>query len=136
MKFHEKLRDVKGDMSESALATAAGLPYPSVHSYCLGRRMPTFEAVVKLARALNVSVEAFAECVGGEEPAVGDAGRTARPAGPAKRAEVPVVKPMAPKGRKLLQFELKPTAAAPTPTATPAPAAKGKGKGNKRKVKG
>jgi hypothetical protein len=62
MKFHDKLRQLKGEMSETALAKAAGLPYPSVHSYCLGRRMPTLPAALKLARALGVACEAFADC--------------------------------------------------------------------------
>jgi hypothetical protein len=62
MKFHELLRKLKADMSETKLAEAAGIPYPSVHSYCLGRRIPTFAAVVKLASALGTTCEAFAEC--------------------------------------------------------------------------
>jgi transcriptional regulator with XRE-family HTH domain len=80
MRFHERLRELKGGMSESALAEASGLPYPSVHSYCLGRRMPTFPAVVKLARGLGVSLEAFADCVDDEEPAAGKSKPTGKPA--------------------------------------------------------
>ncbi len=80
MRFHEKLRELKGGMSEAALASAAGLPYPSVHSYCLGRRMPTFGAVVKLARALGTTCEAFADC----EDLLNANGRTAASAAPKK----------------------------------------------------
>ena len=70
MNFHEKLRQLKGEMSEAGLAKAAELPYPSVHSYCLGRRMPSFPAIVKMAKALGVTCEAFADCddVAGEPP--------------------------------------------------------------------
>jgi hypothetical protein len=77
MKFHEKLRELKGGMSEAALAGAAGLPYPSVHSYCLGRRMPTFGAVVMLARALGTTCEAFADC----DDIAADRGGKAKPRG-------------------------------------------------------
>jgi transcriptional regulator with XRE-family HTH domain len=64
MTFAEKLRelrDVKG-LSEARLAEASGLPFGTVHVYGLGRRRPSFAAVVRLARALGVSVEAFAGC--------------------------------------------------------------------------
>jgi plasmid maintenance system antidote protein VapI len=89
MKFHELLRKLKGDMSEAKLAEAAGIPYPSVHSYCLGRRMPTFAAVVKLARALGTTCEAFAEC---EDLMEAD--------GRGKPAEKPAPKRSSPKERK------------------------------------
>jgi hypothetical protein len=84
VRLHEKLRQLKGDMSEGALAEAAGLPYPSVHSYCLGRRMPSFPAVVKLAAALHVDCRAFADC----EDVAGAPARIDRPkaeASPATR---------------------------------------------------
>lgn len=62
MRFHQRLRELKGDMSEAALADAAGLPYATVHNYILGRRSPAFGAVVKLARALGTTCETFADC--------------------------------------------------------------------------
>jgi len=39
------------------------------HEYGLGRRRPSFSAVVKLAKALGVTCEAFAECdnIAGDE---------------------------------------------------------------------
>lgn len=64
MTFAEKLRelrDAKG-ISEAKLAEASGVPFGTVHEYGLGRRKPSFAAVVKLAKALGVTCEAFAEC--------------------------------------------------------------------------
>ena len=64
MTFAERLRqlrDARG-WSEAKLAEASGLPVATVHNYSLGRRKPSFAAVVKLARALGVTCEAFADC--------------------------------------------------------------------------
>ena len=64
MTFAEKLRelrDAKG-LSEAKLAAASGIPFGTVHVYSIGRRKPSFAAVVKLAKALGVTCEAFAEC--------------------------------------------------------------------------
>jgi transcriptional regulator with XRE-family HTH domain len=64
MTFAEKLRelrDAKG-LSEAKLAELSGLPFGTVHIYGLGRRAPSFANVVKLAAALGVTCEAFAEC--------------------------------------------------------------------------
>ncbi len=72
MTFAEKLRelrDAKG-LSEAKLAEASGIPFGTVHVYAIGRRKPSFASVVKLAKALGVSCEAFAGCddiVGEEE---------------------------------------------------------------------
>jgi transcriptional regulator with XRE-family HTH domain len=65
MTFAERLRelrDAKG-LSEARLATASGVSLASVHEYGLGRRKPSFEAVVKIARALGVTCQAFEGCV-------------------------------------------------------------------------
>ena len=73
MTFAEKLRelrDAKG-LSEAKLAEASGIPFGTVHVYAIGRRKPSFSAVVKLAKALGVDCTAFAECsdmAGEEEP--------------------------------------------------------------------
>jgi hypothetical protein len=63
MRFQDRLRELKGEMSEADLAKASGLPYATVHNYILGRRKPSFEAVVKLAAALGTDCRAFAECI-------------------------------------------------------------------------
>jgi transcriptional regulator with XRE-family HTH domain len=71
MTFGERMRELREavGLSEAKLADKAGLPFGSVHGYGLGRRKPSFAAVVKIARALGVTCEAFADCedVGGEE---------------------------------------------------------------------
>jgi predicted transcriptional regulator len=76
MTFAEKLRELRdaSGLSEAKLAEASGVPFASVHEYGLGRRKPSFAAAVKIARALGVSCEAFADCedVAGEsEPNAG-----------------------------------------------------------------
>ncbi|QJX01228.1 helix-turn-helix domain-containing protein [Frigoriglobus tundricola] len=64
MTFAEKmreLRDAKG-LSETKLADLSGVPFGTVHEYGLGRRKPSFAAVIKLAKALDVDCTAFAAC--------------------------------------------------------------------------
>jgi hypothetical protein len=48
-----------------------GVSFGGIHNYGLGTRLPTFAAVVAIARALGVTCEAFADCedVAGEFPA-------------------------------------------------------------------
>jgi transcriptional regulator with XRE-family HTH domain len=74
MTFAEKLRQIRDavGLSEARLAKESGVSFASIHEYGLGRRKPSFAAVVKLARALGVTCEAFAGCediddVGGRE---------------------------------------------------------------------
>ena len=71
MTFAEKLRELRdaAGLSEAKLAGATGIPFGTIHVYALGRRKPSFAAVVKIAKALGVTCEAFAACedVTGEE---------------------------------------------------------------------
>ncbi|MBX9580537.1 MAG: helix-turn-helix transcriptional regulator [Gemmataceae bacterium] len=65
MTFAEKLRELRdaAGLSEAKLAKASGLNPATLHDYAMGRRtVPGFTTVVKLARALGVSCEAFAVC--------------------------------------------------------------------------
>lgn len=64
MTFAERMRELRDSigMSEAKLAAASGVTYGSLHGYGLGRRKPSFEAVVKIAGALGVTCEAFADC--------------------------------------------------------------------------
>lgn len=64
MTFSEKLRELRqtAGLSEADLAARSGVSFGAVHNYGLGYRAPTFAAVVRLARALGVTCEAFAEC--------------------------------------------------------------------------
>lgn len=72
MKFSEKLRELRdaAGLTQEQLAQKAGMSVGNVRNYEQGIRLPTFPAVVKLAAALAVTCEAFAECsdVTGEDP--------------------------------------------------------------------
>ncbi|HEV3438396.1 MAG TPA: helix-turn-helix transcriptional regulator [Gemmata sp.] len=64
MTFAEKLRelrDAKG-FSETKLAELSGLTFGSIHNYGMGRRTPSYPAVLQLSRALGVDCTAFADC--------------------------------------------------------------------------
>ena len=64
MTFAEKmreLRDAKG-LSEAKLADVTGIAFGTLHNYAIGRRPPPFGAVVRIAKALGVTCEVFAEC--------------------------------------------------------------------------
>jgi hypothetical protein len=45
-----------------ALARKSGVAFGALHFYGMGKRKPSFAAVVKLAAALGVTCEAFADC--------------------------------------------------------------------------
>jgi transcriptional regulator with XRE-family HTH domain len=64
MLFAERLRQLRDavGLSEAKLAEASKVSFPAIHDYGLGRRKPSFAAVVKLSRALGVTCEAFADC--------------------------------------------------------------------------
>jgi transcriptional regulator with XRE-family HTH domain len=64
MLFAEKLRQLReaAGLSESKLADASGVTFASIHGYGGSRRKPSFSAVVKIAKALGVTCEAFADC--------------------------------------------------------------------------
>jgi transcriptional regulator with XRE-family HTH domain len=81
MTFVEKLRELRdaAGLSEAKLAEASGLTFASVHGYGLGRRKPSFNAVVRLARALGTTCEAFAGC--DDVGAADDAGASRKPRG-------------------------------------------------------
>lgn len=100
MTFAEKLRALRdaAGLSEAKLAAASGVSFSAIHEYGLGRRNPSLESAVKLARALGVGVEVFADCVDdapekpARKPLVSTAAPPAKPAGkagkkPRKRKE-------------------------------------------------
>jgi transcriptional regulator with XRE-family HTH domain len=70
MSFAEKLIELrrKVGLTQQELAQAGGLSISAVRSYEQDTQEPSLRNAVKLARALGVSVEAFADCV--EAPAV------------------------------------------------------------------
>ena len=63
MTFAEKLRELRGikGLSEAGLAEASGIPFGTLHFYVLGRQANA-RLCRKLARALGVSCDVFAEC--------------------------------------------------------------------------
>lgn len=64
MPFKDLLRQLreKSGLTQQQLADKAGLPVGSLRSHEQGQRLPNWRTVVKLARALGVSVEVFSEC--------------------------------------------------------------------------
>jgi transcriptional regulator with XRE-family HTH domain len=67
-KFGERLRELreKAGMTQEGLARAANMPVGNVRNYEQGVREPLWAGLFRLAAALGVSCEAFADCVGGE----------------------------------------------------------------------
>jgi transcriptional regulator with XRE-family HTH domain len=65
MTFAEKLRELRvaAGLTQQQLADHSRHSLPTVRSYEQGHREPLLSTAFRLARALGVSVEAFAECV-------------------------------------------------------------------------
>ena len=64
MKFKDVLRELRTNaaLTQQQLAERAGIPLPSLRGHEQGQRVPSWASVVKLARALKVSTDAFADC--------------------------------------------------------------------------
>src|SRR5438874_2221094 len=65
--FGQRLQDLRqeGGLSQSQLAERANLPLATIQGYEQGRREPLWSVAVRLARALGVSIDQFADCVDG-----------------------------------------------------------------------
>jgi transcriptional regulator with XRE-family HTH domain len=63
MQFKDVLRNLreKAGLTQQKLAEKAGIPLPSLRGHEQGQRSPGWVSVVKLARALSVSTDAFAD---------------------------------------------------------------------------
>lgn len=87
MRFDELIRNLRKEagMTQEVLAQRAGVPLPSLRGHEQGQRTPSWANVVKLARALGVSTDAFSECeeVTGEKHAA-PSGKPAKGKTPAK----------------------------------------------------
>lgn len=85
--FGEKLRELreKAMLTQQQLADASGLPLGSLRNYEQGQREPYWAAVFKLAEALSVPVDTFAECVATSPLLPGRKGTATRKPAPAKR---------------------------------------------------
>jgi transcriptional regulator with XRE-family HTH domain len=64
MQFKDLLKDLRtsAGLTQQQLAVIAGIPLPSLRGHEQGQRVPSWASVVKLARALGVSTDVFAEC--------------------------------------------------------------------------
>jgi transcriptional regulator with XRE-family HTH domain len=64
MTFAERLKELrtKRGLSQSGLASASGRSLGVIRDYEQGKRKPTLESAVKLAKALGTTCEAFADC--------------------------------------------------------------------------
>ena len=64
MQFKDLLRELreKEGLTQQQLAKNANIPIGSLRNHEQGQRLPSWPAVVKLARALGVSTDVFAVC--------------------------------------------------------------------------
>jgi transcriptional regulator with XRE-family HTH domain len=64
MRFKDVLRDLRAraGLTQQQLAEKARIPLPSLRGHEQGQRVPSWASVVKLARALDVSTDAFSDC--------------------------------------------------------------------------
>jgi transcriptional regulator with XRE-family HTH domain len=100
MKFKEVLRDLRkrSGLTQEELATKAGVPVTSLRGHEQGQRVPSWASIVKLAKALGISTDVFANCDEVQEeqaeshppaprgrPRKADAGQTDAP--PAKKGK-------------------------------------------------
>jgi transcriptional regulator with XRE-family HTH domain len=82
--FAERLRELReaAGLTQSGLAEVSGLPLGSIRNYEQGQREPYWQVVFRLAKAVGVSCEAFAECVDGATSPPPTKRRRAAPAAP------------------------------------------------------
>lgn len=71
MPFKELLRELrlKAGLTQEQLAVKAGIPVGSLRNQEQGHRLPSWPTIVKLARALGVSTDAFTASDEVSEPA-------------------------------------------------------------------
>ncbi|WP_149113680.1 helix-turn-helix domain-containing protein [Limnoglobus roseus] len=62
MTFGERLRELRADQTQEAIARAAGVPIGTYRNLEQGRRSPSWPNVVRLSRALNVTSATFDGC--------------------------------------------------------------------------
>src|SRR5262249_4106077 len=97
MTFAQKLKELReaAPLTREQLSEASGLSRGVIRDYEQGKRKPTLESAVRIARALGVSVEVFAESFTGAEGQQRSAEARGRP--PRSSAEQPA--PKRPRGR-------------------------------------
>jgi transcriptional regulator with XRE-family HTH domain len=64
MKFGDRLRELRdrAGLTQQQLAQKAVIALPTLRGLERGQHRPSWKSVVKLARALGVSTDAFADC--------------------------------------------------------------------------
>lgn len=62
MKFSEKLKELRGELSIADLATAAGMTRQAVDLLERGERQPSLETAERLATALGKKLRVFEGC--------------------------------------------------------------------------
>jgi transcriptional regulator with XRE-family HTH domain len=64
VEFKDVLQNLRKEagLTQQQLAKRAGLPVGSLRGHEQGQRIPSWPSVVKLAKALGVSTDAFAGC--------------------------------------------------------------------------
>ncbi len=62
MIFREKLKQLRGSMTQEALAAKSGMAIDTIRGYEQGKRSPGFAAVMKLAKAFGHDCRIFADC--------------------------------------------------------------------------
>jgi transcriptional regulator with XRE-family HTH domain len=101
MKFAEKLQELrtKVGLSQSQLAHASGVPVWTLRGYEQGRREPLWYVLFRLASALGVSCEAFADCVSNQPAPAGELPKPKRGRPLKAREEEAMPAPKRPRGR-------------------------------------
>jgi transcriptional regulator with XRE-family HTH domain len=89
--FADKLKQLreKAGQSREQLAQTSGLARGTVRDYEQGKRKPTLESAVQLARALGVGVEVLADCTDNGAAAGGKAKSARKPAAGAPKPTKP-----------------------------------------------
>ncbi len=66
MTFGERLKTLReaAGITQAKLAEASGVPIGTIREYEQVKRDPLLPTAIKLASALGVSIEAFADCAG------------------------------------------------------------------------
>jgi transcriptional regulator with XRE-family HTH domain len=72
--FAARLRELRkhAGLTQLQLANASGVPLGSIRNYEQGQREPYWDVAFRLAAALGVSAESFADCVPSHKPAAPD----------------------------------------------------------------
>lgn len=70
MTFGKRLKELMAanGLTERGLAEKSGVSYGAIQGYVINRRIPGFDVVLKLAKALGTSCDVFAECTFEYEP--------------------------------------------------------------------